>query len=299
MPQADECPRLRRSEPTAHPICAILKSVVSLPAPDIRGQRSTVQSKIQNPKSKYSWVIAPLSEFPVIFGPSNAAFSLVAHTNNQSATEVTQKGNEMDTNYIRESGFSNPDTGQFFHEQRQVAGSKRACGALKHCGICDFGFVIPDSPLESVLCLHEDSRYLHETLLPSFTCPLHQRSVAPGPFPLFRCPASPPGHISEASGALLTPPRTSPSESRNQNRIRTDGFSNPDTERLFANPAPAGRPDEENLCGLCRHAHFLPPSEGRWILCLNRKGPHWFETVSSCFTCARHEPRRRRGQPKG
>lgn len=78
----------------------------------------------------------------------------------------------------------------------------------------------------------------------------------------------------------------------NTNLIKKDGFSNPDTKRLFEEHWNDELSDEQckKLCGLCNHGFFLDPPDLDWVLCLNRDGPHAFETVSSLFTCPAHEP---------
>lgn len=78
----------------------------------------------------------------------------------------------------------------------------------------------------------------------------------------------------------------------NTNFLRKDGFSNPETKRLFEEHWNDDVTDEQckRMCGLCNHGFFLDPPDLDWVLCLNRDGPHAFETVSCMFTCPAHEP---------
>ncbi|MHC1769138.1 MAG: hypothetical protein AB9869_33455 [Verrucomicrobiia bacterium] len=79
----------------------------------------------------------------------------------------------------------------------------------------------------------------------------------------------------------------------NTNCIKKDGFSNPETKQLFDECWIDDALSDEHctaLCGLCTHGFFLDPPDLDWVLCLNRDGPHAFETVSSLFTCPAHEP---------
>ena len=77
----------------------------------------------------------------------------------------------------------------------------------------------------------------------------------------------------------------------NANKIQVKGFSNPDTERVFAS-----WPDEHHrqlfrqgrLCGLCAHC-FFTEDRSESVVCLNPDSPHCYETVDSCFSCALHQ----------
>jgi hypothetical protein len=80
----------------------------------------------------------------------------------------------------------------------------------------------------------------------------------------------------------------------NTNRIKRDGFSNPDTERFYQEPWTEEGPDQEGeegkICGLCSQGTFLLPSEYPWVLCLNPDSPYCYETVDPIFYCPRHKP---------
>ena len=74
----------------------------------------------------------------------------------------------------------------------------------------------------------------------------------------------------------------------NINEIVTDGFSNPDTEKLYKEDWP----DEPKLreqchedcaqCGLCS---YFAPLNADWGLCCNPASRHHLETVFEHFTC--------------
>jgi hypothetical protein len=84
----------------------------------------------------------------------------------------------------------------------------------------------------------------------------------------------------------------------NKNRFRNDGFSNPETQRLFE-----GWPEQEceanieseNLCGFCGHSRFLGGAE--WVVCLNADSRYCYETLCSWFTCSRFEARLQPPEP--
>ena len=78
----------------------------------------------------------------------------------------------------------------------------------------------------------------------------------------------------------------------NANRIKRDGFSNPETEGAYQSwPEEKEEKDAEQKkhCGFCSHCFFLP-ADIMWILCLNADSPYCYETVSVFFTCTGHEP---------
>jgi hypothetical protein len=76
----------------------------------------------------------------------------------------------------------------------------------------------------------------------------------------------------------------------NTNHVVTTGFSNEDTERLYAS---MWRSDPETLevyqqgfqCGGCS---FFAPLNADWGLCAHRRSQFWLETVFEHFTCRRH-----------
>jgi hypothetical protein len=94
----------------------------------------------------------------------------------------------MNTNYVRKDGFSNPDTERFFQQHWGEEQMWAVCNALKHCGICDYGFEVVDSPQQGLwfLCWNQDSAYHQETVHFAFTCQHHFRgdglSVGPCPW---------------------------------------------------------------------------------------------------------------------
>ena len=93
----------------------------------------------------------------------------------------------MNSNYVRNDGFSNPETERFFKQHWGPEQMWAVCNALKHCGVCGFGFEIVDSPQERLwhLCWNEDSPYHMETVHCAFTCPHHYRVADVTPIP---CP---------------------------------------------------------------------------------------------------------------
>ena len=81
----------------------------------------------------------------------------------------------------------------------------------------------------------------------------------------------------------------------NANRIRYDGFSNPDTEAFYQTwTLEQQESNEGRECGLCACC-FFPGSDWQWILCLNIDGPCCYETVSVFFSCPRFKPREKTG----
>jgi hypothetical protein len=80
----------------------------------------------------------------------------------------------------------------------------------------------------------------------------------------------------------------------NTNRIKRDGFSNPETERFFQEPWTEEGPDQEweegKICGLCSQRTLLLPAEYPWVLCLNPDSPYCYETLEPTFSCPRHKP---------
>ena len=63
------------------------------------------------------------------------------------------------------------------------------------------------------------------------------------------------------------------------NYIRKDGFSNPETERFFAQHWDAermqGQCEALEHCGICVHSYYLidSPQDRLWMLCLNERSP--------------------------
>src|SRR6266545_7612958 len=102
--------------------------------------------------------------------------------------------------------------------------------------------------------------------------------------------------------SLAAPAPASPTTKMNTNKIKTDGFSNPETERFFAEQWDDERllkqGEEEKHCGFCNHCFFLK-SEELWILCLNADSPYCYETLDACFTCPGHEPYSRQDSSPG
>jgi hypothetical protein len=79
----------------------------------------------------------------------------------------------------------------------------------------------------------------------------------------------------------------------NTNRISTTGFSNPDTERLFASwhaEEVERYSEKDKQCAFCEHGFFLHQNL-TLVLCLNPDSPHCHETVEIWFTCPRQEQR--------
>jgi hypothetical protein len=80
----------------------------------------------------------------------------------------------------------------------------------------------------------------------------------------------------------------------NTNRIKTDGFSNPETERYFREGWTQERSEkelqEEKVCALCRRAFPTPGTADPWVICLNPDSRYCYETLDPLFSCARHEP---------
>lgn len=80
---------------------------------------------------------------------------------------------------------------------------------------------------------------------------------------------------------------------KNQNRICTDGWSNPATAKLY-NQTPgtdtrkerpfAERHSSPLVCGGC--SFFARFSSSNWGLCFHRKSPHYLETINWYFACA-------------
>ena len=74
----------------------------------------------------------------------------------------------------------------------------------------------------------------------------------------------------------------------NTNRIKTDGFSNPDSEQLMNQQWPdepelAVQQNEGGQCGACS---FFAPFNLDWGLCCHPNSRHHLETVFEHFTCA-------------
>jgi hypothetical protein len=80
----------------------------------------------------------------------------------------------------------------------------------------------------------------------------------------------------------------------NTNRIRREGFSNPETERFYQEVSSEERSEQEweeaKICGLCSHGRCLLPFEYPWVLCLNPDSRHCYETLDPIFSCSRHKP---------
>ena len=80
----------------------------------------------------------------------------------------------------------------------------------------------------------------------------------------------------------------------NINRIRIDGFSNPETERYFRSWSPAvveEHSEQDKQCAYCEHGFFLARNLAL-LLCLNPDSPHCYETLEIWFTCPRQQRRR-------
>lgn len=76
----------------------------------------------------------------------------------------------------------------------------------------------------------------------------------------------------------------------NENRIITDGFSNPQSLRLYQEgwpdePALANQYEYGQQCGGCS---FFAVFNSDWGLCCHPKSRHHLETVFEHFTCASH-----------
>ena len=76
----------------------------------------------------------------------------------------------------------------------------------------------------------------------------------------------------------------------NANHIVKDGFSNPETERLFiswdAERAMKTMVTNQN-CGACQGCLFRADgtSEPKWLLCLHQHSRYYLETLSWAFGC--------------
>lgn len=71
------------------------------------------------------------------------------------------------------------------------------------------------------------------------------------------------------------------------NRIKLDGFSNPESERLYKEQwpdDPALKEQYENG-GQCGGCSFFAPLDSDWGLCLYKKSKHFRETVFEHFSC--------------
>ena len=73
----------------------------------------------------------------------------------------------------------------------------------------------------------------------------------------------------------------------NENKISTDRFSNPDTERIYRDGCIDDTQRHKNYvegrqCGGCS---FFAPFNADYGLCCNRKSAHFTETVFEHFTC--------------
>jgi hypothetical protein len=76
------------------------------------------------------------------------------------------------------------------------------------------------------------------------------------------------------------------------NSITTDGWSNPESARLYQEQWPdepdcRGRYARGGQCGGCS---FFAPLNSDWGLCLNPASRHRLETVFEHFTCPSHVP---------
>ena len=74
------------------------------------------------------------------------------------------------------------------------------------------------------------------------------------------------------------------------NYIKKNGFSNPDTERVYKSWRPTQREavvEGTKDCGACLWALDLvdAPGEYEWLLCLKPNSPYRWETVHWAFTC--------------
>ena len=78
----------------------------------------------------------------------------------------------------------------------------------------------------------------------------------------------------------------------NTNYIKQDGFSNPDTERLFWKEQRHRCCRDGKQCGVCAHSHLLieSPIENLWFFCLNEDSEYFLETVHFAFGCDHQEP---------
>jgi hypothetical protein len=84
----------------------------------------------------------------------------------------------------------------------------------------------------------------------------------------------------------------------NTNRIITNAFSNPRTERLFRENWTERRMqqehDDQQSCAFCFQTWRLGQEpDCPWHLCLNPKSPFHQETVRSTFSCSFHQNRER------
>ena len=97
----------------------------------------------------------------------------------------------MDTNYIKQDGFSNPTTERLFNEKWHSHRGHEFCRGGKHCGLCSHAHVLIESPIEHLwyFCLNDNSEYFLETVHFAFGC-THQE---PSPIRLeLPCPWLPP-----------------------------------------------------------------------------------------------------------
>jgi hypothetical protein len=72
----------------------------------------------------------------------------------------------------------------------------------------------------------------------------------------------------------------------NKNRFKTDGFSTPETQKLYESWSEQLCEQllvQETLCGYCRDSRFV--SDGEWVVCLSADSPYCYETLCSWFTC--------------
>jgi hypothetical protein len=78
------------------------------------------------------------------------------------------------------------------------------------------------------------------------------------------------------------------------NYIKSDGFSNPDTQRYFVENWPDERfckeSDERKCCGFCLYGHFLEFTDYFWVICLNPDSPYCYETLDGSFSCPVQDP---------
>ncbi len=75
----------------------------------------------------------------------------------------------------------------------------------------------------------------------------------------------------------------------NSNQIKTDGFSNPDSQRLMNEQwpdEPELRVQQSEDCLQCGGCSFYGKLNFDWGVCCNQKSRHHLETVFEHFTCA-------------
>src|SRR4051794_8736669 len=93
---------------------------------------------------------------------------------------------------------------------------------------------------------------------------------------------------------MATPQSRSTDLRMDTNYIRKDGFSNPETERLYKTwdreRGMASLESRQN-CGACLDRYSLIDSPGQycWFLCLGENSPHFLETLHWSFGCPQHQ----------